>query len=126
MPRKAGVKGTWGKLCSSGGESELKLMLCRDFSALARFYKFPRLLAEEFDHVGRARARLTEGDPAVPAQREFLAPQDNLLVALDGDEGAVRAVIGEDELVQAALDLAVRTRSHALLHHQVGGLVASH
>src|SRR5207248_3514600 len=56
--------------------------------------------AEELDHVCGARARLAEGDPAVPAKSELLAPQDDFLVALDSDEGAVRAVVGEDELVQ--------------------------
>src|SRR5678815_3978000 len=56
-----------------------------------------RSLAEEFDDVRRGGPRLPERDPAVAAQGEFLAPQDDLLVALDGDEGAVGAVVGEDE-----------------------------
>src|SRR5207245_1288888 len=76
--------------------------------------------AEELDYVGGGGARLAEGDPAVPAQRELLAAKHDLLVALDGDEGAVRAVVGEDELVEAPLDLAVRARGHALLDHEIG------
>src|SRR5881392_372193 len=49
------------------------------------------------------RSRLAEGDPAVGAQGELLPPQHDLLVALDGDEGAVRAVVGEDEFVEPTL-----------------------
>src|SRR5687767_12314303 len=115
MPRKVKVERTWRKLCSGAAKAGLSVCFAGFFLRFAAFTNFPRLFAEELDDVARAGARLTEGDPAVPAQREFLAPQDNLLVALDGDEGAVRAVVGEDELVEATLDLAVRTRSHALL-----------
>src|SRR5439155_21734692 len=81
--------------------------------------------AEELEHVGGGGARLAEGDPAVPAQRELLAAKHDLLVALDGDEGAVRAVVGEDELVEAPLDLAVRARGHALLDDEVGRGIAA-
>src|SRR5690348_2488841 len=85
----------------------------------------PPSLAEELHDVGRRRPRLAEGDPAMPAQGELLPAQHDLLVALDGDERAVRAVVGEDELVEAALDLAVRARSHALADHEVGRLIAA-
>ena len=61
----------------------------------------------------------------MPAQGELLASQDDFLVAFDGDEGAVRAVIGKDELVQAPLDLAVRARSHALLDDKIGRGIAT-
>src|SRR5258706_16252448 len=81
-------------------------------------------LAEEFDHVGRGRAGLAEGDPAVAAQGELFAPQHDLLVALDGDEGAVGAVVREDVFVEPTLDLAVRARSHALLDDEIGGRIA--
>src|SRR5438045_9404096 len=85
----------------------------------------PTLLAEKLDHIGRGGARLAEGDPAVTAQSEFLAAQDDLAVALDGDVGAVGAVVAEDELVEPTLDLAVRARRHALADHHIRGRIAA-
>src|SRR5439155_13619685 len=51
------------------------------------------LLAEKLDHLPRVRARLAERDPAVLSQLELFALQHHLQLALDGDEGAVRAVV---------------------------------
>src|SRR5258706_1748100 len=82
-------------------------------------------LTEELDHVGRGSSRLAEGDPAMSAQRELLAAQNDLLIPLDGDEGAVRAVIGEEELVEPALVLAVCARCPALLDDEVGRSIAT-
>src|SRR5260221_4601486 len=70
-------------------------------------------LAEEFDHVGRGRARLAEGDPALAAQGELFAPQHDLLVAFDRNEVAVAASVREDAFVEPTLDLAVRAPSDA-------------
>src|SRR5256886_13677531 len=70
-----------------------------------------RLLAENLDNLPRVPARLAERDPAVLSQLELLALQHHLQLAVDGDEGAVRAVVPQHELVLAPLDSAMLSRS---------------
>src|SRR5688500_19218291 len=85
----------------------------------------PELIAEELDDHGRPGARLAEGDPAVLAQGELLALQQQLGVALEGDVGAVGAVVLEDELVAAALHGAVPARGHVIVDHQAAARLAA-
>src|SRR6267142_1613734 len=75
-----------------------------------RFY----LLDEEFDHFLRPGARLAAADPAVLAQRELLALQHKLGVALQRDKSPVGAVVLEHPLVAAPLDGAVAARGHVV------------
>ena len=51
---------------------------------------------------------MTEGGAAATAQDDLLAAQLDFGVALDRDEGAVRALVDEHELVPAALDPGVQ------------------
>src|SRR5207302_11505417 len=99
--RDKAVRRTMATAChrSSTGDPRQFWPSRQSFAALRSF-------AEKFDHVARGGARLAEGDPAMGAQGELLPAQHDLLVALDGDEGAVGAVVGEDEFVEASLDLA--------------------
>jgi hypothetical protein len=52
----------------------------------------------------RPHARLAEREPAVPAQLEILAAQQDLGVAIFGDVGAVGAVVDQDEALSAVLN----------------------
>src|SRR3989449_4029061 len=81
------------------------------------------LLAEELDPLPRVRARLAERDPAVLSQLELLALQHHLQLAVDGDEGAVRAVIPQHELVLAPLDGAMLPRCLVIDDHELAGLI---
>src|SRR5436190_9768178 len=76
------------------------------------------LLAEKLDPLPRVRARLAERDPAVLSQLELLALQYHLQLAVDGDEGAVRAVVSQHELVLAPLDGAMLSRSLVIGDHE--------
>src|SRR5258707_396947 len=82
-------------------------------------------LAEELDQFGRVCSRQSESDPAMAAQRELLALEHDLLVTFNRDVGAVCAVIGEDELIHVAFDLAVHTRRPDILDDQFGRFVTS-
>src|SRR5881396_2222896 len=84
----------------------------------------PWLLAEKLDPLPRVRARLAERDPAVLSELELLALQHHFQLALDGDEGAVRAVVPQHELVLAPLDGAMLSRSLVIGDHELAGLVA--
>src|SRR5574338_340960 len=84
-----------------------------------------RLLAEEFDQLVRPGARLAERYPAMASQSELLTPQHDLLVAIDSNERTVCAVIRQDELVQPAFDLAMRTRGHPFPDDKIGRRVAA-
>src|SRR5882672_2087945 len=83
-----------------------------------------RLLAEELDNLPRGCARLAERDPAALSQLELLALQYHLQLAVDGDEGAVRAVVAQHELVLAPLDGAMLSRSLVIGDHELAGLIA--
>src|SRR5207247_8750630 len=83
-----------------------------------------RTVPELLDALAGARARLAEGDPAVLAQRELLALQEHLAVALGRDVGAVGAVVLEHPFVLAPLDGAVLARSLLVGDHQAAALVA--
>src|SRR4030088_954726 len=83
----------------------------------------PRLLAEELDNLPRVRARLAERDPVVLSQLELLPLQYLLQLAVDGDKGAVRAVVPQHELVLAPLDGAMLTRSLVIGDHELAGLI---
>src|SRR5467141_1145282 len=83
----------------------------------------PRLLAEELDNLPRVCARLAERDPAALSQLELLALQYHLQLAVDGDEGAVRAVVAQHELVLAPLDGAMLARSLVIGDHELAGLI---
>src|SRR6267378_2367316 len=85
----------------------------------------PELLAEKLDNLPRVRARLAERDPAALSQLELLALQYHLQLAVDGDEGAVRAVVAQHELVLAPLDGAMLPRSLVIGDHELAGLIAS-
>src|SRR5256885_10946832 len=82
------------------------------------------LLAEKLDDLPRVPARLAERDPAVLSQLELLALQYHLQLALDGDEGAVRAVVPQHELVLAPLDSAMLPRGLVIGDHELAGLIA--
>src|SRR5882672_9294156 len=84
----------------------------------------PRLLAEKLDNLPRLCARLAERDPAVLSQLELLALQYHLQLAVDGDEGAVRAVVPQHELVLAPLDSAMLARSLVIGDHELAGVIA--
>src|SRR5438552_1160972 len=84
----------------------------------------PRLLAEKLDNLPRVRARLAERDPAVLSQLELLALQHHLQLVVDGDEGAVRAVVPQHELVLAPLDGAMLSRGLVIGDHELAGLIA--
>src|SRR2546430_17246310 len=83
----------------------------------------PRLLAEKLDDLPRVPARLAERDPAALSQLELLALQYHLQLAVDGDEGAVRAVVPQHELVLAPLDGAMLSRSLVIGDHELAGLI---
>ena len=53
--------------------------------------------------------RLPDRDPAVAPQGELLAAKQNFFFALDGDIGAVRAVVPEHKLVVAPVYRAMLT-----------------
>src|SRR3989454_2773040 len=82
------------------------------------------LLAENLDNLPRVRARLAERDPAVLWQLELLALQYHLQLAVDGDEGAVRAVVPQHELVLAPLDSAMLSRGLVIDDHELASLIA--
>src|SRR5882762_293914 len=82
------------------------------------------LLQEILDNLPRVRARLAERNPAVLSQLELLALQYNFQLALDGDEGAVRAVVSQHEFVLAPLDSAMLPRSLVIGDHELAGLIA--
>src|SRR5256885_7530396 len=82
------------------------------------------LLAEKLDNLPRVRARLAERDPAVLSQLELLALQYHLQLAVDGDEGAVRAVVPQHELVLAPLDSAMLSRGLVIDDHELASLIA--
>src|ERR1700704_4421610 len=84
----------------------------------------PRLLAEELDNLPRVRARLTERNTAVLSQLELLPLQDNFQLAVDGDKGAVRAVVPQHELVLAPLDSAMLARSLVIGDYELAGVIA--
>src|SRR5436309_13880921 len=84
----------------------------------------PRLLAEKLDDLPRVAARLAERDPAALPQLELLALQYHLQLAVDGDGGAVRAVVPQHELVLAPLDGAMLSRSLVIGDHELAGLIA--
>src|SRR6267143_4594758 len=83
----------------------------------------PWLLAEKLDNLPRVRARLAECDPAVLSQLEVLALQDHFQLAIDGDKGAVRAVVPQHEPVLAPLDRAMLPRSLVIGDHELAGLI---
>src|SRR3954467_10501675 len=84
------------------------------------------LIDEKLDHLFRTAARHAAGDPAVLAQRQLLALQEELRVALERHEGAVGAVVLEDPLVRAALDGAMPARGHVVEDAQAALRVAPH
>src|SRR3954470_18014479 len=63
-----------------------------------------------FDDVGGLTPGVAAADPAAVPQRQLLALQENFAVAVDGDEGAVGAVVLEHPFVLAPLDGAVLAR----------------
>src|SRR3954463_6378992 len=69
-------------------------------------------------------ARVAAADPAVLPERQLLALQENFAVAIDGDEGAVGAVVLEHPLVLAALDGAVLARRLLVVDHEVAAFLA--
>src|SRR6267143_5756846 len=82
------------------------------------------LLAEILDDLPRVRARLAERNPAVLSQLELLPLQDHFQLAIDGDKGAVRAVVPQHELVLAPLDSAMLPRSLVIGDHELAGVIA--
>src|SRR5437667_10027583 len=84
----------------------------------------PRLLAEKLDDLPRVPARLAERDPAALSQLELLALQYHLQLALDGDEGAVRAVVPQHELVVAPREGAMLSRGLVIGDPELAGLIA--
>src|SRR6185503_4661154 len=83
-----------------------------------------RRAAEELDHVGGLRARGAEANPAALSQGELLALELDLVLAVDGDVGAVRAHVGNHEFVLAPLDGAMLARGVLVVHHEAAVLVA--
>src|SRR5207237_7678595 len=101
------------------------------WSWMARVYEencsdpFSLVVAEELGDYDRRGARLAEGDPAVLAQGDLVALDEQLGVAFDGDVGAVGAVVLEHELVLAVLDGAVLARGHVVFDDQAGRGIAA-
>src|SRR6266513_1185202 len=84
-----------------------------------------QLLAEILDNLPRIRARLAERNPAVLSQLELLAVQYHFQLVLDGDKGAVRAVVSQHELFLTPLDRAMLPRSLVIGDHELAGLITS-
>src|SRR5437016_739994 len=80
------------------------------------------LAARELHRPGGAAVRMAEGDPAVGREREPFAVQQDFVLALDGDVGAVGAVVQQEELVVARFQGAVLPRRQLVGDHQVAGL----
>ena len=67
----------------------------------------PMLAAEILDHPLGFGPRLAERDPSVFPKKKLFAPQKDFRASFGGDVCAVRAAVGQDELVLAPLDGAV-------------------
>src|SRR6266850_4417638 len=76
-------------------------------------------------HYVRSRiAHVAEADPAEPAQRQVLSLELHRLLVVDGDVGAVGAVILHHEPAAPQLDRAVLSRSRLVGHHQAAAVLA--
>src|SRR5882762_77524 len=89
-----------------------------------RTVAFMRLAAGELHHVRARVAHVAEADPAVPAQREVVSLEQDRLLVVDRDVGAVGAVVLHHELPAAQLDRAVLARSRAVGHHKAAAVLA--
>src|SRR5216684_4343503 len=89
-----------------------------------RTVAFMRLGAGKLHLVRASIAHVAEADPAVPAQREVFSLEQDRLLVVDRDVGAVGAVVLHHELPAAQLDRAVLARSRAVGHHQAAAILA--
>src|SRR6266480_3324735 len=89
-----------------------------------RTVAFMRLAAGKLHHVRTRVAHVAEADPAVPAQREVFSLEQDRLLVVDRDVGAVGAVVLHHELPAAQLDRAVLARSRAVGHHHAAAILS--
>src|SRR5262245_36470335 len=69
--------------------------------------------------------RPSEREDAGSAENQLFTAQHQRRLVADADPGAVRAVIDDDELVEAQLDHGVRSRRSLVLDHEIAGGVAT-
>src|SRR6267378_1255179 len=89
-----------------------------------RTVAFMGLAAGKLHHVRACVAHVAEADPAEPAQRQVVSLEQDRLLVVDRDVGAVGAVVLHHELPAAQLDRAVLARSRAVGHHQAAAILA--
>src|SRR5882762_11061824 len=104
--------------------ADKKFSWSSSFSRFSIYYRTKlSLAARKLHRLGGAAVRMAEGDPAVPREREPFAVQQDFVLALDGDVGAVGAVVQQEKFVVARFERAVQPRRQLVADHQVAVLL---